>query len=147
MKKLKYFIIIIVLCCSTGCLLGEAGKGYLTKICKFTYEVSNVKKYEEVTITHKDNDVVSIVTKYMYENKGNKQAFQSYKDSNVSLIAYLKEEPGVLINNIIDNDEEYSVEYTFDFKNISNKVKILYEFENEYHLQLRKLENKGYICK
>lgn len=147
MKKLKYLIIIILLCCATGCLLGGAGKGYLTKTCKFTYEVSNVLKQEEITITHKDNEVISIVTKYIYENKGNKHAFQSYKDSNISQIGYLKEEPGVKINNIIDNDEQYSVEYTFDFKNISNKVKSLYEFENEYHLQLRKLEDKGYICK
>lgn len=147
MKKLKYFTIIIVLYCTTGCLLGEAGKGYLTKTCEFAYEVSNVRKQEEITITHKDNKIVSIVTKYMYENNGNKHAFQSYKDSSLSQITYLKAESGVIIKDIIDNDRQYGVEYTFDFENISDKVKSLYQFEKEYHLQLRKLENKGYICK
>ena len=147
MKIIKYLSLFLLILLSTGCLLGDAGKGYLTKTCTSTYETDDIKRDEVLTITHKDNKLVTVEIKYTYGFKGNKHVFKSFKDSSTSQINNLKKENGINIEILVDSDEEYVVSYTFDIDKISSKVKELYEFEDEYHIQLQELEDKGYICK
>lgn len=147
MKLIKYLSLFVLILLSTGCLLGDAGKGYLTKTCTSTYETEDIKRDEMLTITHKDNKLVTAEIKYTYGFKENKHVFKSFKDSSTSQINNLKKEKGINIEILVDSDEEYIVSYTFDIDKISSKVKELYEFEDEYHIQIKKLEDKGYICK
>ena len=147
MKLVKYFSLFLLILLSTGCLLGDAGKGYLTKTCTSSYESEDIKKNEELTITHKDNKLVTVEIKHTYSFKENKHVFKSFKDSSTSQINSLEKEKGVKTEILVDNEEEYVVSYIFDINKVSSKIKELYEFDDEYHIQLKQLEDKGYICK
>lgn len=147
MKLVRSFSLFLLILLSTGCLLGDAGKGYLTKTCTSSYENKDIKKYEVLTITHKDNKLITVEINYTYGFNGNKHVFNSFKDSNVSQINSLKKEVGVNTEILVDNEDEFIVSYTFDINKVSSKIKELYEFEDEYHIQLKQLEDRGYICK
>ena len=147
MNKIKVLILVLLIFTTSGCLLGSVGKGYLTKVCTLDYETNDIFRQEQITIVHKDNQVVTIENKYTYRFKDNKYVFQSFKDSNASQIINLSKEAGIEIEKLVDNDKEYIITYKFDMGKIADNIKEIYQFKNEYHLQLRYLEDKGYICK
>ena len=147
MNKIKVLILVLLIFTTSGCLLGSVGKGYLTKVCTLDYETNDIFRQEQITIVHKDNQVVTIENKYTYRFKDNKYVFQSFKDSNASQIINLSKEVGIEIEKLVDNDKEYIIIYKFDMGKIADNIKEIYQFQNEYHLQLRYLEDKGYICK
>ena len=147
MNKIKVLILVLLIFTTSGCLLGSVGKGYLTKVCTLDYETNDIFRHEQITIVHKDNQVVTIENKYTYRFKDNKYVFQSFKESNASQIINLSKEAGIEIEKLVDNDKEYIITYKFDMGKIADNIKEIYQFQNEYHLQLRYLEDKGYICK
>lgn len=146
MKYIKISFIIFLLFLETGCLLGEEGKGYLIKSCTLTENLDSVVKSEEIRITHKDDDIKLITMKKTYTNVGNQYVFSSLKDSIISEQNSLQGEAGLEIT--MENDKEFlEIQYVFQYENVSDYVKRLYNIESPYHLQIKKLEEQGYTCK
>jgi len=141
--KFKYLILLLPLI-MTGCLFGEVGSGFTTKICTRETSIDDITLIEEKVIKQKENNVVSIV----FTNKivgSDNSTFQSLKNSYLSEANNLKG-LGVIVNAVEDVKNEYSVSYEFDVSSISEELKNKYQFEDLYHNQLKKYESDGYKC-
>ena len=138
MKKIKLLFIILLVILSPGCLLGDAGKGYLTKTCMLNENIDGISHKQEYAITHLGNE---------YITEENAMLFQSLKDSDMSMQINLKNEQGVQIKQEIDSEKEYRTIYTFDYLVISDSLKTTYEWNSKYNELIKKFEDKGYICK
>ena len=147
MKKIKLLFILLLVILSTGCLLGEAGKGYLTKTCMLNENIDGISKKQEYAITHLGNEIQKIVMTNEYITEENAMLFQNLKDSDMSMQINLKNEPGVQITKEIDSEKEYRSIYTFDYLVISDSLKIMYDWNSTYSVLIEKFEDKGYICK
>ena len=81
MKKIKLLFILLLVILSTGCLLGEAGKGYLTKTCMLNENIDGISKKQEYAITHLGNEIQKIVmtNEYITEERY-KELVEQYKN-------------------------------------------------------------------
>lgn len=146
MKSFRLIFIVFILFLVTGCLLGEEGKGYLTKTCTLTENFDGIVKSEKIRVTHKDNDITLITMEKIYSKVGNQYVFTSLKDSFISEQDSLKDEIGLEIMKVQETDELLEVHYIFYYDEISDYVKKLYKIEKQYYLQIKSLEEQGYTC-
>lgn len=146
MKYIKQIIVILVICLTTGCLLGEEGKGYLTKTCTLSEKIDNIIKEETVSITHQGNDMTTILIKKSYQSDSTNKDFTYLIDSFLTEKDSLKNEPGIDIE-ISTQKDLIEVNYTFNYSEISDYVKELYKINNPYNVQIKNLESQGYTCK
>lgn len=147
MKNIKILFIILLGMLTTGCLLGDVGKGYLTKTCTLSQNLNGVSQKQEYAITHLGNEIQKIVLTNEYIVENNKTLFQGLKDSDLSMQITLKNEKGVEINQELNTENEYRTIYTFDYLTISDALKTTYDWNSEYNVLIQKLEDKGYTCK
>ena len=138
MKKIILFaVLMFMIACSN-----ETMQGYLTVDCVKEDSYNNVKNVNNVTIKHKDNNIVNIKYSYKYETE------QSYILDKQSLISesnkYTSE--NISINNNEENNY-FEMIYDIDVSVINDTVKQDFEIQDLASNQIKLLEQKGYSCK
>ena len=147
MKKIKVLFILLLIMTTTGCLLGEEGKGYLTRICTLSKELDGVLEKQEYAITHLGNEIQKIVLTNEYTMVSNETLFSGLKDADASMQISLKNEVGVEITQEVNDKNQYRTIYTFNYLTISESLKTIYGWNNKYDRLIKEFEAKGYICK
>lgn len=132
------FVIIILLLLITGCSFS----GDLEKSCT---KVVNSNGFNE-TITYKmyfKEDINNkIVITYDYEDSNNEN-IKAIKSSFESKEKFLK---NIVVNKLIDNDNQYKIEYVMDMNKIDQIEKDEYFIKEKYSEQIKILKEKEWKC-
>ena len=132
MKKIIALLSILLL---TGCL-GEAGKGYITKICSKTENINGYKKETEIKVKSKQGNVEEIIIKEIYD-----------KNLDIESITKSKKSERNTYKNIELEINENVFTYKIDPKKINEEEKEKYNIKTEQHRQIKQYEEEGYTCK
>lgn len=140
MKKIILFaVLMFMIACSN-----ETMQGYLTVDCVKEDSYNNVKNVNNVTIKHKDNNIVNIKYSYKYETEQS-YILDSYKQSLISESNKYTSE-NISINNNEENNY-FEMIYDIDVSVINDTVKQDFEIQDLASNQIKLLEQKGYSCK
>ena len=139
----KIYLILSFSLLITGCF-GEVGSGITSKDCTRETFIDDIKLVEQKKIRQKDNKMLSVTIINKIVGKQN-STFKSLKNSYLSEIKNLSN-LGIMTQVINDIEEEYTVSYDLNLDSITKELKEKYEFEDLYHMQLKKYEEEGYKC-
>ncbi len=135
MKKTLILIIPILL---TGCL-GEAGKGYITKICKKNEIINGNNLETNIIIKSKQGNIETLTITETYDKNIDLESIKNSKKSEQNLF---KQTTGATLN--IENN---IFTYVINKNEASELIIQRFNIQEEQHKQIKYYEDNGYTCK